>query len=209
MGVNLRQISKILNISRNEVMDLVAAGKLKAERKGKGLAVEETELRAFLSRSKAETGAALPDRPRQVSLPEVLAGPLAERVGALEKALCERVDLSAENRRLELELHKARVDIADRDARIESLNDGMSGRETLVEDENRLQALNEERARMEREVTERISRERDEFETILQAERTLWSERLANERSRYETELEQLRRKEGLWTRIVRMLTWS
>jgi len=205
MGVSLKQVSKILNMTRNEVIDLVAAGKLKAERKGKGLTVEEPDLWVFLSRLKSETDATVPGRPRQVSLPEMMAGPLVERISALEEALSEKLDLSAENKRLELELHDARLDIADRDAEIEKLKGAMSGQETLVEKE----ALDEEREQMEREVSERISRERDEFETILRAERTLWSERLANERSRFEAELEQLKTKDGLWARFIRMLTWS
>lgn len=205
MGVSLKQVSKILNMTRNEVIDLVAAGKLKAERKGKGLTVEEPDLWVFLSRLKSETDATVPGRPRQVSLPEMMAGPLVERISALEEALSEKLDLSAENKRLELELHEARLDIADRDAEIEKLKGAMSGQETLVEKE----ALDEEREQMEREVSERISRERDEFETILRAERTLWSERLANERSRFEAELEQLKTKDGLWARFIRMLTWS
>jgi len=205
MGVSLKQVSKILNMTRNEVIDLVAAGKLKAERKGKGLTVEEPDLWVFLSRLKSETDATVPGRPRQVSLPEMMAGPLVERISALEEALSEKLDLSAENKRLELELHEACLDIADRDAEIEKLKGAMSGQETLVEKE----ALDEEREQMEREVSERISRERDEFETILRAERTLWSERLANERSRFEAELEQLKTKDGLWARFIRMLTWS
>ena len=69
--------------------------------------------------------------------------------------------------------------------------------------------MTEEWARMENEVAERISHERNEFETVLRAERTLWSERLANEKSRYDAELEELKKKEGLWSRIIRMLTWS
>ena len=210
MGVSLKQVSKILNMTRNEVMDLVAAGKLKAERKGKGLTVDEADLWAFLSRFKPETEAAVSGRPRQVSLPEIMAGPLVERISTLEKALSEKLDFLAENKRIELELDRAHLDIADRDAEIEKLKGGMTGR-TLVEREaeDRVRALDEERAQMEREVSERISRERDEFETILQAERTLWSERLAKERSRFEAELEQLKKKEGFWARIVRMLTWS
>jgi regulator of replication initiation timing len=211
MGVSLNQVSKILNMSRAEVMDLVTAGKLKAERKGKGLTVDEPDLWAFLSRFKPETEAALSGRPRQVSLPEMMAGPMAERISVLEKTLAEKADLLAENKRLELELHKARIDIADRDAEIEKLKGETTARKAFLEKEaeDRLQELNEERARMEREVSERAARERKELGTVLQAERLLWSERLENERSRFEAELDQLQTKGGFWTRFIRMLTWS
>jgi len=209
MGVNLKQVAKILNISRNEVMDLVAAGKLKAERKDKGLTVDEQDLWTFLSRFNPETGAAVSTRPRQVAFPEMMGGPLAERISVLEKALSEKVDILAENKRLELELHKAHLDLADRDLEIEKLKEAATGQKAPTEDKDRLKALSEEWARMERELTERISQERDEFETVLQAERNLWAERLANERSRFGSELEELRKKEGFWARIVRMITWG
>jgi chromosome segregation ATPase len=211
MGVSIKQVSKILNMTRNEVMDLVAAGKLRAEREAKGLTVDESDLWEFLSHFNPETKAAVASRPRQVSLPEMLAGPLTERISALEKELSEKLDLLAENRKLEQELQQSRLDIASRDAEIDRLKDDLAGREGPLEKqaEDRPRALDEERASMEREFSERISRERDEFEEVLQAERTSWSERLAAERCKLESELEQLKTKEGFWTRLIRMLTWS
>jgi excisionase family DNA binding protein len=133
MGVSLKQASKILNITRNEVMDLVAAGKLKAERKGRGMVVDESDLWMFLSGLKPETEAALSSRPRQVSLPEMPAGPLIERVSALERVLSEKLDLLAENRRLEQELHRAHLDIAGRDEEIEKLRGAAAGREAPLD----------------------------------------------------------------------------
>jgi len=198
-------------MTRNEVMDLVDAGKLKAERKGRSLTVEESDLWMFVSSLKSETEVAVTSRPRQVSLPEMLTGPLIERISGLERELSEKLDLVAENRRLEQELHKAQLDIAGRDSEIEKLRGDMDARKRLLEKEteDRLRVSDEERALIDREVSERISSERDEFETILETERAVWSERLANERRKFEAELEQLRAKEGLWTRLIRMLTWS
>lgn len=69
--------------------------------------------------------------------------------------------------------------------------------------------LDEKWALMDREISERISRERNEFETKLQAERTLWSERLANERRAFELKIAQLQTKQGFWTRLMKILTWS
>ncbi len=62
---------------------------------------------------------------------------------------------------------------------------------------------------MDREVSERVSRERDQFETILQAERTLWSERAAHDRHVFEAEIANLQAKQGFLTRLIKMLTWS
>ncbi len=211
MGVSLKQASKILNMTRDEVMDLVAAGKLKAERKRKRLTIEESDLWVFLSRIKPEIEAAVPSRPRQISLPEMLAGPLIERISALEKQIAEKLDLLAENGRLAQELRQAHLDIAGRDTEIEKLRGDMVYQKQLLENEveDRTRLLDEKWALMDREISERISRERNEFETKLQAERTLWSERLANERRAFELKIAQLQTKQGFWTRLMKILTWS
>jgi len=211
MGVSLKQASKILNMTRDEVVDLVAAGKLKAERKRKSLTVDESDLGMLLSRQKPEFAASVSSRPRQVSLPDMLLGPLIERISVLERQFAEKLDLLAENGRLAQELHQAHLDIARRDTEIENLRSDMVYQKKLLEKEveERTRLLDEKWALMNREVSERVSRERDQFETILQAERTLWSERLAQEQHVFKSEIAKLQAQQGLWTRLMKMLTWS
>ena len=211
MSVSLKQASKFLNMTRNDVLDLVAAGKLKAERKRKRLSVDESDLGALLSQQKPETAAAASSRPRQVSLPEMLTGPLIERISELERQFAEKLDLLAENKRLALQLQQAHLDIAGRDTEIEKLRGDMVHQKKLLEKEieDRTRLLDEKSPLIELEVSERVSREREQFETILQAERTLWSERIAHEQHVFEAEIAKLQAKQGLLARLMRMLTWS
>ncbi|MGA2404958.1 MAG: hypothetical protein ABSG91_25185, partial [Syntrophobacteraceae bacterium] len=138
-------------------------------------------------------------------------GPLVERISALERQFAEKLALLAENGRLAQELRQAHLDIAGRDTEIEKLRGDMVYQKKLLEKEveDCTRLLDEKWALMDREVSERVSRERDEFETILQAERTLWSERLAHERHTFELQIAQLQTKQGFWTRLMKMLTWS
>jgi len=211
MGVSLKQASKILNMTRNEVMDLLTSGELKAERKRKGLIIEESDLGLFLSRTKPQIETGQSSRPRQVSLPQMLAGQLMEHISAMKTELSEKLDLLAENRQLAQELSRVRLDIASRDAEIEKLKTDTFQQKKLMEKENedRMRVLAEERMLMEKQVSERVSRERDAFEKTLQAERTLWSERLEHEQLLFQSELNQLKTKQGFWTRLMKMLTWS
>jgi len=211
MSVSLKQASKILNMTRNEVMDLVTAGKLKAERKRMRLSVDESDLGVLLSQQRPESAAAVSNRPRQVSLPDMLTGPLIERISDLERQFAETLDLLAENRRLTQQLHQAQLDIAGRDTEMEKLRGDMVYQKKLLEKEveDRARLLDEKSEFMDREASERVSRERDQFETILQAERTLWSERVAHEQHVFEAEIAKLQAKQGLFTRLMKMLTWS
>jgi hypothetical protein len=211
MGVSLKQASKILNMTRNEVMDLVTSGELKAERKRKGLIIEESDLGLFLSRTKPQIETGPSCKPRQVSLPHMLVGPLMEHISAMKTELSEKLDLLAENRQLAQELSQARLDIANRDAEIEKLKSDAFQQKRLAEKEieDRMRILAEERMLLEKQVSERVSRERDAFDKTLQAERTLWSERLEHEQRHFQSELNQLKAKQGFWTRLMKMLTWS
>ena len=211
MGISLKQASKILNMTRNEVMDLLTSGELKAARKRKGLSIEEAELGLFLSRIKPQTETGASAKPRQASLPQMLAGPLLERINAIKTELSEKLDLVAENRQLEQELSRARLDIARKDAEIENLKTETLHQKELAEKEieDRTRILDEGRKLLEKQVYERVSRERDAFEKTLQAERTRWSERLDHEQRLYESELNRFKTKQGFWARFMKMLTWS
>ena len=46
MGLTLKQASKALGMTEDEVMELVSAGKLKAERTGNRLKIDESEIEA-------------------------------------------------------------------------------------------------------------------------------------------------------------------
>ncbi len=211
MAISIEQASKILKMSREEIMDLIDSGKLSAEQKGKDLAIDESELGGLLCRPNLETVASAPGKPRQLSLPEMLIRPVIERIAALEKELSEKMNLLIENRRLTEELRQTFLDAAGKDKEIEKLKADLVYQKRLMEKEieEHARLLDAKWALMEREVAERIARERSEFERRLQAESALWSERLAREQERFEADIAELRSKQGFWTRLMKMLTWS
>lgn len=207
MGVSLKQVGTILNMTRKEVMDLVAAGRLKVEQKNNRQTVDEADLAILLSDFKPDSEGATPGRPRQLSLPEMLAGPLTERIGGIEKVLSERLDLLAENKRLDQDLTRARADLAAREAELQKLK----VEKAVLEKEamERQRSLDERREFMEKEFSDRSSREREEFEGRLQTEKKAWAERFAEERRKYASELQHLKSNQGFWNKLVKMLTWS
>lgn len=211
MGITLKQAAKSLKLPESEIIDLVSSGRLKAEQKGKRLIIEESELETIAPRENLEQKPTVSNRPRQVSLDEVLVRPLTERVSALEKEVSEHLGLISENRCLIEELRRKDREIAERETEIEKLRCDLVYQKRLLEKEidDRKRVLDERRVAMDGEIADRVARERDEFGTRLEAERRLWSERLAHEQEKCAAEIAELQSKEGFWARLARMLTWS
>lgn len=211
MGITVKQASKLLKMTEDEVMELVSAGRLSSERKGKRMSIDEDSVNALLPEPRQEAPPAPSKTPRQMSFPEMMLRPLAERLSVLEKTISEKLDLAEENRRLTKESWQKDQEIAARDVEIEKLKRDLLYQKRLLEKEieDRMRVLEEKAAFMDRELTERIARERDEFENRLLIERSAWSDRLAREQERYAASLAELQNRAGFWTRLVRMLTWS
>lgn len=165
------------------------------------------------SARKAKGPSAGPSRAgaRQLSMSDSFLRPLTERIEAMEKELLERLDLLCENRKISEELRRKEGEIARKEVEIETLKRDLVYQKRLLEKEieDRMRSLDEKWALMDREVAERVARERDEFENRLARERSIWSERLVREQEKYAAGLAELQTKEGFWARLVRMLTWS
>ncbi len=212
MGLTLKQASKTLGMTEDEVMELVSAGRLKADSTGNRLKFDESEIEALAPAEQAPAPDARPaGKPRQMSMPEALVRPVLDRMAALEAQVAEKLDLLAENRRLTEEIRHADRELASKDTEIEKLKRDLVYQKKLLEKEieDRMRVLDEKWALMDREVSERIAREREEFEARLARERSTWSDRLAAEQEKFEADLARMRSKEGFWTRLLRMLTWS
>jgi hypothetical protein len=211
MGISVKQASKLLKLTENEVMEYISTGKLKAEQKGKQLIIDESGLEALLSENTPRSENSMPGRPRQISISETMSIPILERISALEKELSFRLDLVDENRRIADELRLKEQAIAAKDIVIEKLQRDLIYQKRLLEKEveDRTRVLDEKWALMDREVSERVARERDEFEKRLALERSTWSERLAQEQEKYAASLTELQTRGGFWSRLVKMLTWS
>jgi len=127
------------------------------------------------------------NRPRQISFPDALAGPIVERIAALEKQVSRSWPCSTKTGELIEELRCKDRELALRETEIEKAQARLVYQKKLLEKEieDRARVLDEKWALMDREVSERISRERDGFEKRLAQERSAWSERLANEQEKF------------------------
>ncbi len=210
MGLTLKQASRTLGMSEDQVMELVSAGRLKADRTANRLKFDESEIEA-LAPAKPPPDARPAGRPRQMSIPEAVVRPVLDRIAALETQVAEKLDLLSENRNMADEIRHMERELALKDTEIEKLKRDLVYQKKLLEKEieDRMRVLDEKRALMDREISERISREREEFEARLARERSTWSDRLAAEQEKFKTDLARMRSKEGFWARLLRMLTWS
>ncbi|MEM5785985.1 MAG: hypothetical protein AAGU11_01625 [Syntrophobacteraceae bacterium] len=213
MDITLKQAAKALNITEDEVMELVSSGKIKAEQKGNRLSIDESSLKSsgLPVRLEAAPAPVKTDRPRQISFSDALVHPVLERVAALEKTLAEKLDLFDENRRLAEELRGRDREIAQKDMEIEKLKRDLVYQKRLLEKEieDRVRVLEEKKAIMDGEFAERVARERDEFERRIALERNTWSDRLAMEQEKFEAAISEAQARGGFWSRLSRMLTWS
>jgi len=62
---------------------------------------------------------------------------------------------------------------------------------------------------MEKEATARINRESESLEQRLIQEREIWSEKIAQEQERFAQTLAAMHSREGFWSRLMKMITWS
>jgi len=181
------------------------------EEKEKVVSADESAPAQPLPRGEGAPASAPDERPRTDSAAEALIRPIVERIAALEKEVSDRLSLLGENRRLMEELRLRDREIAQKNTEIETLKRDIVYQKKLLEKEieDRMRVLDERRALMDREFSGRIARERDEFERRLAAENDAWSDRLAREQEKHEANLAEARTKEGFWSRLVKMLTWS
>jgi excisionase family DNA binding protein len=152
-----------------------------------------------------------PRAPKQTSLSDAVVRPVLERLSALERQLSERLDVIDENRRLAEEIRKSEQQIALRDQELEKLKRDLLYQKKIFEKElqDYAKLLDEKWAVREQEVEDRIDREREGFEQRLVLEKSVWSERLAQEQEKHAACLADAQRGQGFWAKIVRMLTWS
>ncbi len=136
---------------------------------------------------------------------------ILERLAALEKRAADDRVLLEENRRLILDLRRKESEAAGKDLEIERLKRDIYYQKRLCEKEieDRLRGLEERRRLLDEEVAEKIGQEKEQYERRLAVEQSLWSEKLAREREECDRKLAEALRRESLWSRLVRMLTWS
>lgn len=143
---------------------------------------------------------------------QVALRPIMERLDALEKRFQEKWEpREHENRFMELKLRKLEGELAVKSLEVEQLRLDLEQirARTAKENERERRFLEEKWAILQREAEARQASERGAFETQLHAERRLWEEKMARLREEHTHALEGMRRQESLWSRLIRMMTWS
>ena len=149
--------------------------------------------------------------PKQTSFSDAVVRPVLERLTALEEDLSEKFGFLEENRRLFSEIRRIEQELSKRDHELERLQQDLVYQKRLFEKEiqDYARLLDEKWAVREQETEDRLERQSEEFEQRLEIERNIWSEKLDREQERSAAALAEAQRRQGLWSRFVRMLTWS
>lgn len=213
MELTISEAARMLEVKENVVRGYIASGKLPFDLRDGQVVIPRAAIDALLKPERQhDAGSEPPPSPQKVRFPqeEALRSVLKE-LFSIEVQLEHKWELSNDNQRLLLELREKDRMLAQRNAEIDRLkresayHTAMAVRE-LEEREKML----EERLRLSEEHTaERLRREEELSHERVQLVEEQWSRRLAEEQEKAARALAEARKHDGLWTRLVKMLTWS
>jgi excisionase family DNA binding protein len=221
MDLSIGAVARTLDVSENTVRDFIETGKLYAERKGRHLFVSESSLRAFMEAEKRleerfeeeeavaaaeQSGSSLP-----TALPKEMLRPIMYRLAAMQKQLEERLELFEENQRLHEELLGKEREQLRKENEVAELRRDLAYHKRVLEKEleDAKIVLEEKWAVLQKEASERLALERARCDEVLEQRERYWTEKLAEEQARFVRQLEDARSREGLWSRLIKMMTWS
>jgi excisionase family DNA binding protein len=213
LGLTIKQVALILGVTADTVKDSIASGELPCERKGKHLFVPEEALQFFngsnvpvCAEAKASSDDTSPDDHRRAKKASI-----TRQLSVLEERILDILRFIEENRPLVDEIRLKDSEVARLAMEIEKLRREAVYNQRLFEKEmeDQRKTLAEKLEYMEIEASRRLALERENLETRLDMERTIWAERLDREKDSHERKLAEARRSEGLWARLIKMMTWS
>lgn len=215
MDLSILTVARALDVSENTVRDYIASGKLRAERKGQHLFISESALRAFMDAeekaAEEETSAAAVEQSEPVAPSREMLQPIMYRLLALQKQFEEKMDLLKENQRLSEELKQRERELLLKGYEIEKLEHDLIYQKRLQDKEleNHQIILEEKWAVLQKEASERIAQERKHIDEMLAMQERRWVEKLAEEKELLARQMAEAGRREGLWSRLIKMMTWS
>ena len=215
MDLSILTVARALDVSENTVRDYIASGKLRAERKGQHLFISESALRAFMDAeekaAEEEASAAAVEQSEPVAPSREMLQPIMYRLLALQKQFEEKMDLLEENQRLSEELKQKERDLLLKGYEIEKLEHDLIYQKRLQDKEleNHQIILEEKWAVLQKEASERIAQERKHIDEMLAMQERRWMEKLAEEKELLTRQMTEAVRREGLWSRLIKMMTWS
>ncbi|MFP5213667.1 MAG: helix-turn-helix domain-containing protein [Acidobacteriota bacterium] len=209
MELTIEEVARALNVNESVVRSYIASGKLRAEHKRLQVFVSEEDLQAFLETRASRQGDAT-EYPT-VTMPVEALTPLIDRIAALDARLEEQWNLIEENRRLAGEIRARDRALAQKDAEIESLKRDLAYQKVLAEKEleEQRRVFQEKWELMERETADKLAILQRSFEEKFEAERGQWEGKLAVEQENFAQRIAEARRREGLWSKLIKMMTWS
>jgi excisionase family DNA binding protein len=213
MLLSVKEAARLLDVSENKIRGYISSGRLSVERKGKQVLVSQTQIQALIHAEKDLVKNTSPEELNHssASSSEGALDLVLSRLAALEGQIIEKWQLLTENQRLQQQIREQDRELAARKLEIEKLRRDLLYQKRLCEKEiedHRL-AQQEKWALMERDASEQMARERERLEQRLMEERTVWSEKLAQEQARFAQRLAAMREQEGFWSRLMKMITWS
>jgi excisionase family DNA binding protein len=212
MGLTIAEAARLLNVKENVVRGYIATGKLAFDIQGGQIVIPQAAVDAVMHPERMGTQSSPPPptpvgrSPHEEALRSVLM-----ELFAIEAQLENKWDLFSENQRLHRLLRERDKVLAERNAEIERLTrdlviqkrfgekEAQDGERTL---EERLGDLREQTARQ-------LSREQELCREKVSLMEQVWTRRLADEEERCARRLADARKHEGLWARLVKMMTWS
>ncbi len=213
MDFTITEAARALEVKENVVRGYIAAGKLPFDIRDGQVVIPQSAVDAMLKpERKQDPGGSPPSTPQKVRFPqeEALRSVLRE-LFSIQEQLELKWELSSANLRLLQELRDKDRMLAQRSAEIDRLKRELAHHKAMAERElGEREKLLEERLRVsEEQLSERLRHQEElsrERSRLVEEE---WTRRLAEEQERAARAVAEARKHDGLWTRLVKMLTWS
>lgn len=202
MPLTIKEAARTFNIPESRLRNYIVSGKLPVTRKGRQILISESDLEGLFRTEKEE----LQDAPCDKFLNRLDAN-----VQSVARDVLELKEMLPVLEHVREAIRQKERELAEKTVEIEKLKRDLLYQQRLhkKELEDQRQMLQEKWSLMEKELAERIARERAHFEYLLSEEKRLWSEKLAREQELFSQKLTQMTQQEGFWARLIKMITWS
>jgi hypothetical protein len=136
---------------------------------------------------------------------------LLDRLRTLEERLTERMELEQKHRELLEQLRGTEQQLAQRVLEVERLKNELVQQKRVWEKEleGQRRLLEEKMALVRQESSEKLIMAQQYYDKQLQLNQENYHERSGREKDRFRQKLVDYQRQEGLWARLMRMITWS
>jgi excisionase family DNA binding protein len=214
MLLSIREVAGILKLSEKSVRNLIASGKLIAERVGRRILVRQELLESFMDDNGVKKFTSAEEESsanRDCSTVSKGLEDVVERLTMLEGQLHELSLLLHKNNACFQELREKDALIALKESESEKLRRDILYQQRICEKEMEhcRKQYEAQCALLRDEFAEKLALERHHHEEKLAGEKALWSERLMSEQESFNLKLLHVKDREGLWAKLVKMMTWT